>query len=161
MTDTASTPSGRYIPWIYVIGMLVVIAVNGSLIYYAMSTWPGMAATHPYEEGVAYNRELAAEARQEALGWNFEIRLRRGLRGLEMDVEAAGKDGAKLDGLRIAATLERPIGAPETQELKLRPAAAGTYTAPVASLPRGQWEARIAATDGAHTVYVARRLTTP
>ena len=161
MTDIAPRRPGRFIPWIYVLGMLVVIAVNGVMIYCAMSTWPGMAAQHPYQEGVAYNRELAAEQRQEALGWELAARLSRGLGGMELRVEATDRRGQTLDGLKIKATVERPLGPAETERVELKPVAAGIYAASLASLASGQWAVRLAVSKGANAMYVSRRLMAP
>lgn len=161
MTEIPARRSGGFIPWIYVIGMLVVIAVNGTMIYCAMSTWPGMAAEHPYQEGIAYNRELAAEKRQEALGWDLAPRLSRGLRGLELRVEATDRQGQTLDGLKIEATLERPLGPSDTERVELKPVSAGTYAASLAPLATGQWKLRMAVSRGANTMVVSERLMAP
>lgn len=161
MTEIAARRSDRFIPWIYVIGMLVVIAVNGTMIYCAMSTWPGMAAQHPYQEGLAYNRELAAEQRQEALGWELAPRLSRGLGGLELRVDATDRQGRILDGLTIEATLERPLGPADRARVALKPIGAGTYAARVPGLATGQWQLRLAASKAGHTMVMAERLMAP
>ena len=65
----------RFIPWLFAAGMTFVVAVNGVLVYFALGTWSGLVVERPYERGVQYNRVLEAVARQEALGWQFEIAL--------------------------------------------------------------------------------------
>ena len=49
---------GRWIPWTYAAGMLVVIAVNAVLITAALRSFPGLVVQRPYDRGIAYNEEL-------------------------------------------------------------------------------------------------------
>ena len=44
-------------------------AVNGAMIWIALSSWTGLATNQPYDKGLTYNRNLEAAARQAALGW--------------------------------------------------------------------------------------------
>jgi nitrogen fixation protein FixH len=60
---SADRPRGRWIPWLFVGGFLLVCAVNGVMIWVALSSWTGLAANQPYDRGLAYNRNLAAAAR--------------------------------------------------------------------------------------------------
>ncbi len=161
MTSSAHSRSGRFIPGLFVAGMSVVFVANGALIYFAARSWTGMAVEHPYEDGVGYNRALAAEARQDALGWTVEARLTRHDGDAALDVTVAGRDGRPLSGLSLKAKLERPVGQPETQRVELRPHDGGIYSAAVAALPRGQWEAEITASRGAERMLVSRRVVLP
>jgi nitrogen fixation protein FixH len=161
MTDIPVTHRRSFIPWLFVIGMLIVIGANSALIYFAAATWSGVAVQHPYESGVAYNRVLAAEARQDALGWRLDGQLRQGAAGTELVISAVDASGAAVRGLAIDVDLERPVGPAETQHIALHATAPGVYAGD-ASLPgAGQWEARISATRGADRLYVSQRLFVP
>src|SRR4051794_15207153 len=83
--------TSRFIPWIFVAGMLTVVAVNGALIYFATTTWSGMAINHAYDRGLAYNQVLAAAARQEALGWHVTAQLHAQSAGSELAIAARGE----------------------------------------------------------------------
>ena len=51
----------------------VVFAVNGTMLALALKTNTGMVANEPYRKGLKYNERIAAEERQQALGWKSEI----------------------------------------------------------------------------------------
>ncbi len=159
MQSTAINRDARWMPWVFVAGMLIVVAVNGVLIFAAVGTWSGLAVERPYERGLGYNRALAAAERQEALGWAIKAEIDSGPSGARLVIEASDRDRRPLDDLRIDAVLERPLGPRETQKVELRKIAAGRYAASLPAMARGQWQARIAASNGGDTVLLSQRLT--
>ena len=158
MTDIARPRTGRFIPWLFVAGMGVVVLANAALIYFAAHSWTGLEVQHPYENGIGYNKALAAQARQEQLGWTIEARLTGAPDGAVLTLAITGPDGQPLTDLDVRARLERPIGAAETQRIELAPAAAGLYTAAAAALQPGQWDAEITAQRGRDRLLVTRRV---
>jgi nitrogen fixation protein FixH len=150
----------RYIPWLFGAGMLVVVLANAVLIFYATTSWSGMATGRAYERGLAYNRALNEATRQETLGWQLEAALEPAIAGTRLIVRASDRDARPLAGLRIAATLERPLGREAPYRVELRPAAEG-YAVLLPSLASGQWQLRLAATRGADVRNVAQRLVIP
>ena len=56
----AAGARGRWIPWLFVGFLVVVAAVNGVMIWYALSSWTGLAANQAYDNGLTYNQNLAA-----------------------------------------------------------------------------------------------------
>ena len=127
---------GRWIPWVFVAGMLLVVAVNGTLVVAALTTFTGVTTGHAYDRGRTYNDVLHAAARQEALGWRAEVRLDRS----GLSVRVLDRDGGLLTG-RLDGVLLRPL---EGTELPLDFAAVGSrfWAAVHPPLP-GQWEARL------------------
>lgn len=63
----------KWIPWYFVIFFLVIAAVDGVMVTLAVRTRTGIVTEHAYEKGLAYNRVIAAEEKQRALGWSGEI----------------------------------------------------------------------------------------
>ena len=147
--------SGRWIPWIFVAGFAVIVAVNGIMIAYALKTFPGLADPAAYNHGVAYNAVLAEAGRQEALGW----RLTAGLdQAGDIVVRATRADGTPLEGLTVTGQLTRPIDAPATVDAAFAPAGEGIYRTRV-TLPRaGQWELHITAIAGADRLDLRQRV---
>lgn len=145
MTATANERRSRWIPWVFVGAMLLVVAVNGVLVVASLTTFTGVAVSRPYERGRGYEAVLAAAARQDALGWSVAITLAEGA----VQVTARDRDGgpvaAKLSGL-----LQRPA-ATASLALEWLPVAPGRWAAPVVGAGRGQWDARVqlTGTDGA------------
>lgn len=145
MSTTMPVRRSAWIPWAFVGAMLLVVLVNGVLIFAAVDTFTGVTTGKSYDKGRAYNHVLAEAARQDALGWTPEVTLRAG--GLRIVVR--DRDGRPVPGV-LAGVLRRPV---EGTEIGFAPPAtgAGQWAAPV-ELHAGQWEARLrlTAVDGRH-----------
>ncbi|MCQ4158561.1 FixH family protein [Roseomonas sp. GC11] len=131
---------GRWIPWVFVGALGLVIAVNGVLIWKALSTFTGVTQGHAYDRGLAYNDVLAETARQEALGWNATLRVE----GERLVVELRDRAGAPVPGV-LRGDMERPLEG-GTVPLEIAAEGPGRFTAPLALPRRGQWEARLVMT---------------
>lgn len=130
----------RWIPWAFVAAFAVIIAVNGILIYAALSTFTGVTTGHSYDRGRTYNAVLQEAARQDALGWTARL----AVEGNVVSVQASDRDGLPV-GRRVEGVLLRPL---EGAELRLDFAAAGPgrFIA-FAEIPgKGQWDARLTLT---------------
>lgn len=138
MSASAHDPNrGRWIPWAFAGGMLLVVAVNAVMVYFAVSTFTGVTVPRSYERGRGYDAVLAEAARQDALGWRAEVRFEGG----RLTVAATDREGRGVPG-RVEGVLLRPL---EGGELPLAFTARGTgrWTAEVEAPRRGQWEARL------------------
>ncbi len=159
MSITVNAPSarrGRWIPWAFAGGMLLVVAVNAVLIVSAVSTFTGVTTGHAYDRGRAYNQVLAEAARQDSLGWNAAVTLAEG--GLAVQVR--DRAGAPVSG-QLAGVLRRPL---EGLDLPLEFAAAGAghWVAVAEGLRPGQWEARLRLTGpGGEALDIRQRLVVP
>jgi nitrogen fixation protein FixH len=128
---------GRWIPYAFVGGMLLVVAVNGGLVYAALSTFTGVTVPRAYERGRNYDHVLAEAARQEALGWRAEVGFGAG--GLRVSV--ADREGLPVPG-RLDGRLQRPL---EDKALPLAFAAGapGQWVAPIGEIAPGQWDVQL------------------
>ncbi len=152
-------PPGWWIPWTFLAGFLLVVAVNGVMIWFAASTWPGLVTERPYDRGIAYNRNLEAAAAMAALGWSTRLVARTsGEGGRELLLEARDREGAPLSGLRVEGRLERPLEPGAERELRLEAVGAGLYRAALGALPAGQWQARLRLVRGDEILVVSERL---
>lgn len=127
----------RWIPWVFVGGMAVVVLVNLVLVYAALSTFTGVTTGRSYDRGRAYNRVLEEAARQDALGWSARVTLDGGV----LSLVATDREGLPVGG-RVQGVLHRPL---EGAEIPLDFAAAGPgrFIAEAAPPASGQWEARL------------------
>lgn len=136
-----------WIPWVFVGGMGVVVAVNAVLITRAVGTFTGVTTGRAYDRGRAYNDVLAEAARQEALGWRAAISQPR---GGELLVSITDRDGAGVPGL-LQAELLRPL---DGERVALQAVAAqGRFALALPDgLRPGQWElrGRLLAADQRH-----------
>lgn len=147
----------RWIPWIYIAGMLVVFAVNGVLILFALRTFPGLSVDAPFQRGVHYNRVLAEAERQAALGWQITAMFARD--GAELVIDALDRNGHALGDLGIAVRVSRPVEAMPDLPVALRYAGAGRYVGTVELPKSGQWDVHIdAVAKSGERVQTTRRL---
>ena len=150
---TATTPRrSNWIPWVFVGGMGVVIAVNAVLITSAVSSFTGLTVGRSYDRGLAYNHVLEEAARQDALGWTARVDASGGT----LAVSVTGRDGTPMAGV-LEGEMLRPL---DGERVALPPVAAGGRYA--VSLPEGlragQWEfrGRLVAPDQRHKDIRAR-----
>jgi len=136
MSIPAHDPNrGRWIPWVFVGGMLVVVVVNSVLIFQAITTFTGVTVAQSYDRGRTYNRVLNEAARQDALGWTLNARLESG----RIIVNARDAGGAPIQGV-LEAHLLRPL---DGQRVALpATSATGRFIQDLPELRAGQWEFR-------------------
>ena len=154
----------RWIPWAMVGALLVVVAVNGGLVFFALHTWPGLTTDHAYDEGLAYNRVIDEADKEAKLGWSVAIDFvpdAKGARQGRLVVEARDGASAPLRGLAVEAELARPVDQLAEIPLALSSDSDGRYSAVVA-LPRaGQWQVYIVARRDGAVYHTGRRILVP
>ena len=57
---SSRNPGWRWFPWAIALSLLVVVAVNGGMVWAALRTFPGVAGTDGFDLSNHYNRVLAA-----------------------------------------------------------------------------------------------------
>jgi nitrogen fixation protein FixH len=151
------TITGRHVLLAMLAFFLVTTGVNGVMIYVAVTTFGGVETADAYRRGLAYNRRLAAEDAQMALGWRHELALSPSKRDIVFRL--SDRDGRPVAGLAVTATLERPATDRFDTSLVLAETSAGVYGAPLAGLDPGAWVVAVAASRAGEqrTIYAARR----
>lgn len=163
---------GWWYPWIFVVGMLVVIAVNIVMITYAITTFPGLETDDAYRKGLAYNQTIVAARAQEARGWHVDVRYApataaaaagassgaAGAHEGELVVTVVDRAGQPLYGLDVTAALIRPTREGFDSSLNLEPAAAGEYRGEAVLPLGGQWDVRVSARRGNEDFQATRRI---
>ncbi|MGE0154886.1 MAG: FixH family protein [Reyranellaceae bacterium] len=140
----------RWIPWVFVGAMAVVVAVNGGLVYFAIREPVGIIVKNPYQDGLRYNEKLAERREQAALGWQVAAAVdgKAGAGPFDVRIEARDRSGSPLSALSGKVRFERPVERLGAIETELTPLGNGQYVAAV-RLPRpGQWELTVDFTDG-------------
>lgn len=137
-----------WIPALFVGLMLLVVAVNGTMVYFAEHTFSGLDTDKAYQEGIAYNSILEEAARSAALGWTAKAEFRQLPAGRHMAVTITDKNGNPVEGLHLRAHLVRPVSTALDQSLTLRAEGAGVYGTDVALPAAGSWELRLTAATG-------------
>lgn len=140
--------------------MLVVVAVNATLVYFAMHSWGGLVTDHAFERGVAYNRLIAEAAAEEALGWKADVAYQPagGGEGAAVIVSLRTTDGKPMDHAAVALEAARPVEAETPVSLGLRNVGNGRYIADAASLRAGQWDVRMTVANDGHEAHSTHRI---
>jgi len=149
--SSAAQPNRRalWIPGIFVLGFLIVIAVNGILIFTAISSFSGLETDSAYDKGLHYNQALAGAAANARTGWRAEPRVtaKTGM-DRKLEIMVTDRDGKPVIGLMIEAHLVRPTNAGMDIALKLTDFGAGRYGATFAPEALGNWDLRLKASRG-------------
>lgn len=148
---------GAWIPWIFVGGMLLVVAVNAVMIRLAIGTFTGVTVERPYERGIAYNTILAAQAEQDRLGWTAEVRLQTTGGGSILHLVLRDAEGRPLDAAPTLA-LERPLEPASRIAVTPDEAATGRYVARLERLRPGQWDVTVDARRADGRLHLRRRV---
>jgi nitrogen fixation protein FixH len=132
----------------------IILGANGTMIWLAVTSSPGLVTDKAFERGKFYNRELAAAAAADALGWTTALDWREG----RAELRVTNRTGAPVEGLAARLTVLRPVEKVAPIELTLRESAPGTYDAAL-TLPRaGQWELQLVASRGAEMIAATKRI---
>ncbi|MGF1561082.1 MAG: FixH family protein [Geminicoccaceae bacterium] len=133
-----------WIPYYFVGFFGVMLIANGTMVYFATTTFGGLWTDRPYERGIRYNETLEQMAAQEALGWESTISLeqRADLSG-DLEVQLIDADGQGINRADMRAKVVRPLEKGHEQVLVLTNVGDGRYTAPVQLAMPGQWEVRV------------------
>lgn len=155
--SAAPLPSGRspwrWFPWAVAATLFVVAVVNFGMMWFAVSTFPGLAVTHDFTLSNHYDKVLALAAQQKRLGWTLRTDLAAGRVPV---LTMIGKDGAPLRTLHITATAQRPLGPRHEMALRFRETAPGRYVATAALPLDGAWDLAVIAA-GESGRYLASR----
>jgi nitrogen fixation protein FixH len=137
---------GWWIPWIFVGFFAVTIAVNGTMVWFAMHSWTGLETEHHWQEGIAYNSAIRGARAQEARGWQVGIDVRQ-TDGLKARVAVDLKDryGNNLTNAVVTAKLIRPTSDGHDLTIPLAYQGDGRYGAEFDVPLAGQWDVRVVA----------------
>jgi nitrogen fixation protein FixH len=129
---------GAHIPWLFVAGFGVIIAVNAVMIWFAVSSFSGLYSINPREQGLHYNDVLARQKLRDALGWKVDVAWQPSASRMEVDV----RDGAGLPlaGARVIASLVRPVEKRAPIAVAMDPVDIGRFTARIDLPAHGNWD---------------------
>ena len=149
----------RWIPWMFVAFLAVVLAANGTLVAIALSTWTGLSTTDPYKKGLAYNQTLEAARAQAALGWQAELGFmqleeRRG----RLDLFLKNAAGVPIDRAEVRVSLVRPTQQGHDFDVLLDPRGGGKYTHDIEVPIAGIWDTRVDINNEHQVFRLQRRL---
>jgi len=147
------------IPFVFPAAMLPVFAANAALVYFALQSSPGLVSDRPFEEGRTYNREIAAAAAQDELGWTAKLDApTRAFITSPVFFEVTDRAGAPVTGLTIDLRVWRPVEAAPDIRIRLEEQHPGQYGAELALPLPGQWQLDLTARGSAEEYVIGRRI---
>ena len=138
-STTARRSPGWWIPGAFIAFFAVVLAVNGTMIWLALTSWTGLATNQPYDRGLTYNRNLHAAARQATLGWRPVLVARTGADSGVVELDLADAAGRPVTEAEIVVRFERPTSEGLDFAVTLQPVRPGLYRGDFVLPLAGQW----------------------
>jgi nitrogen fixation protein FixH len=166
MLATLHHPFSRWIPWVYVLVFIPVIAVNVLLVRLALTSNTGLVTDHAFDTGQSYNAVIEAGARQQALGWQVTVDAQPAPQAdaphrVALSIALTDSAGKPLTGLTVSGRVVSPVDPQPDAAATLVETAGGHYRETIA-LPRaGQWELQLVATNGTDRFAIVQRVTAP
>jgi nitrogen fixation protein FixH len=117
----------------------VVFAVNGVMIYEALSTLSGVDTDSAYQAGLQFEQEVATVKAQDSRQWRVDAKLTPMAGGERLDVSARDAAGQPLGGMQASAIFERPTDRRLDRSVVLVADAAGRFHGS-AEVAIGQWD---------------------
>jgi nitrogen fixation protein FixH len=133
----------------------VVAGVNGIMIKLALSTFGGVETEGAYQAGLAFARETAAVAAQDALHWQVRAKVSAAPGATLVELVARDADDRPLTGLDAHARLVHPTDRRADRIVPLDESAPGLFRGR-AEPPLGQWLLVIELSRGGTTVFRSR-----
>ncbi|MGE0424724.1 MAG: FixH family protein [Reyranellaceae bacterium] len=155
--DVIASPRRSIIPWLFPMGLALVVVVNLVLLLFALRSAPGFVVTNAYDRGRGYDAVIARIEAQDALGWRFDVRHDGGADRIVVHL-ADGK-GGEISGLVVSAIADRPVGPVAAIDVPLAAAGPASYAGKFAPPARGAWDITVMARDAAgHEFRATRRV---
>ena len=139
--------TGKHVLLIFVVAFGTIIAVNLTLAFNAVSTFPGLEVKNSYVASQHFDERKAA---QEALGWTVAGTHEAG----QLRLTITGADGAPVEVAELEATLGRATHVADDLEPNL--VFDGTAYVARLDIDDGNWNIRMKATAQDGTEFVQR-----
>lgn len=131
----------------------VVAAVNAAFIYYAISTFPGLAVESSYKAGQEYEQEVAAGRAQSERAWKVNGEVKPDGPGARVAMTFNDAAGAPVPGLDVEVKLVHAVDPSHDRAVRLVETGAGLYAAAFADLPSGRWYLTVEASRGGERLF--------
>ena len=138
------TRERRWTGWTVLLTLLgffgVVFAINGVMIFAAISTMRGLDTESAYQAGRMFERDVAMAKAQDARQWQVDAKVTTTPGGgRRLDVVARDASGRPLGGLALSAVFERPTDRRLDQAVAVAEVSPGTFYGN-SGLAAGQWD---------------------
>ena len=153
---TALALRSRYIPWLFVAGFALIVAVNATMIWLAVGSFSGLYTAKPRDRGLRYNAVVEAQKSRDALGWRVDAAWHPDTNRLE--VSAFDAAGRPLAGARISVELVRPVAKQPPVAVAMGASDGGRFTGRVELPARGNWDVDVVIERDGERYALTRRM---
>lgn len=148
--------TGRWVLALVVLFFGAIFAVNGAMVYYALSTFPGLEVASSYKAGQDYESEIAAGRDQAARGWRVDGDVVPQGSGARIAFHFADAAGADLHGLAVAIRLVHAVDPTHDHAATLVETGSGLYAAALPDVPDGHWRLSVEARRDGERLFKSR-----
>jgi nitrogen fixation protein FixH len=133
--------------------LLGVAAVNFTMVYFALHTFPGEAGGNAFDISNHYDSVLQAAAKETAPGWSAIAKA--------VDhrpvIWITQVDTSPLAGATVRGSAVRPVGPEQRTALTFTAGDGGAFRAEQTLAP-GRWDVALIIAQGSHTLHLTRRI---
>jgi nitrogen fixation protein FixH len=130
-------------------------SVNALMIHYALSTFRGEVADHPFEVGLKFNSEIAASRAQAARNWRVEAHIISSGAARSLQMTARDSDGQPLSDLSFRAVFAAPVDHVLDKGVNLTAQGDGLYIGAI-MVAKGHWDLEITGKRSDETLFQSR-----
>jgi len=135
--------TGRKMLLIIVTFFGVIIAVNGTMLTFAVKTFGGLVVGNSYVASQRFNQDIAIAKAQPIRGWTLDVQTDE----TRVIVTVHDRDGSPLRDLDMTFNIARPTHDRSTLTVPMQETQSGRYEGKADLLP-GQWRGTIFTGDG-------------
>jgi nitrogen fixation protein FixH len=143
LMDAPRAGGRRWTGWTVLLSLLaffgVIFAVNGVMVYEALSTLSGVDTDSAYQAGLQYEQEVAQAEKQDTRHWQIDAKLTPAAPGERLDLSARDASGRPLGGMQAMVTFERPTDRRLDRNVVLVQDGTGRFHGN-AAVEAGQWD---------------------
>ncbi len=164
MENPRSTPTPAWkSPWVigWVASVVIVLMVNAAMVWFAVTSNPGLVVKDYYERGQHYERSLLSRLAKDP-GWLMTINLPQELvtgRMQPMRFSVVDKAGVPVRPEAVTFHAYRPSDASRDFSIPMKEEGAGRYRADAAFPLKGIWDILVSVRQGDDEYNVGRRIT--
>jgi nitrogen fixation protein FixH len=131
----------------------IVFTANGIMAYFAVQSFSGVQTEKPYENGLAFNRDIERARTQDAQGWHVDEAITRKETGdVMLTIRITDSTQKLISGVTVDTLLKSPADSHKDCFLEVTEQSAGVY-AGATQCGAGQWDIDMRALKNGDIVY--------
>ncbi len=132
--------TGRKVLIILLISFGIVFAVNGYMVYLAMSEFRNVKIQNTYQRGRTFQKSAEEQVQQNQLGWSVRVdSARLGASQKVITMTVLDQDNQPIEGVNINAHVENPVNESGDRPVLMSSSEPGIFQGAIENLHDGQW----------------------